>query len=150
MLLNPSFFFLFSPFFPYFFLLWSPEEIIYNIQPPSPTENSEELGVAQDAIPATSSYDQRRRRLTSLSLQKNTVDNGGSGRGTGAASPHSAPIRLSASPSPSQFLRTPTLGGKWIWKSVEKGDSNLSGSGYKLHQSFFLHIEVLNFSNFFD
>ena len=70
--------------------------------------------------------------MASLSQLQNSLE---SGTGSRVATPsHSAPIRL-ANGSPSNFLRTPTLGGKWIWKSVEKGDSTLlaAPSGYKIY-----------------
>ena len=97
----------------FYFFLWSPEEILYNIHPPSPEKSEEELVCKQ-----------RRGRLASLSLhQNNSFLNDTSFESSsyrGATSPHSAPIKL-ATPSSSHFLRTPTLGGKWIWKSVDIG-----------------------------
>ena len=110
------FFSCFSPQIPF----WSPEEIIYSIHPPSP-EKSEELSVGSD----TPSYVKRRGQLASLSQLHSLGDRRDS------ATPLSAPIRLSTgATSPNNFLRTPTLGGKWQWKSVEKGDA--SPSGYKI------------------
>ena len=114
----------FSPQIPF----WSPEEIIYSIHPPSPekSEKSEELSVGSD----TPSYVKRRGQLASLSQLHSLGDRRDS------ATPHSAPIRLSTgATSPNNFLRTPTLSGKWQWKSVEKGDA--SPSGYKIKSCIF-------------